>query len=163
MSFGLFFIPKSFVYEAFSNLTFFESYERKLVAYSDLEAIKSARGRILAIIKSLWFYSAFFYLIFVFRVVNVRLYSFVSFLLISIAFLSSFPVAFYRYIVFAKLIFLLFIFCEMRARKYLPYAFFFLYFLGFFVDIFILRETFFESPIVLGFLPLPLVMAFPYF
>lgn len=148
LSFGFYFLSVDFLSSIFGVLSFSESYYNKILLYSEFDRESSRNALILSYLKNLWFYFAAIYLILDKKKSDEVLLPLLLLLFSAINFVSSFPIAFGRYIVVAKILFLLYILSRSAlgrmSNKYF-YAFLILYMLGFMVDLLVLRVNFQES------------------
>src|SRR5690554_1572026 len=148
VSFGFYLIPVSLLASIFGWLSLSDGYHHKLSLYTELDRDVSKNAIILSHVRNIWFYFAVLYLVFDKDKSNKIFLSVLLLLFSSVNFVNSIPVAFYRYIGFAKVIFLLYLlskFVSGRLSNNYFYCFFVLYALGFMVDVLVLRVNFQES------------------
>tara|TARA_B100000700_G_scaffold331157_1_gene461888 strand:+ start:6537 stop:7724 length:1188 start_codon:yes stop_codon:yes gene_type:complete len=148
ISFGFYLIPVSLLVSILGGVALPDGYYHKFSSYTELDRDVSKNAIILSHVRSIWFYFASLYLVFDKDKSNKILLSVLLLLISSVNFVSSIPVAFYRYIGFVKVLFLLYFlskFVSGRLSNSYFYCFFVLYALGFIIDVLVLRVNFQES------------------
>lgn len=148
VSFGFYLIPVGLLESIFGWLSLPDGYHHKFSLYTELDRDVSKNAIILSHVRNVWFYFAAIYLVFDKDKSNKIFLSVLLLLFSSINFVNSIPVAFYRYIGFAKVVFLLYLlskFVSGRLSHNCFYCFFVLYASGFMVDVLVLRVNFQES------------------
>lgn len=144
--FGLVFIaiPGDYVAYALKAFSFNDSLLAKITAYTEVEQDYSLSVIILNNVGNLWFYFAFFYLIFFIPRKVDQLYVVLTAFVFCILMVYSIPVAYNRYISFLQPFFAIYIIYRNLVSGWNPgvfLAFLILYSIGFFVDLLVLREN----------------------
>lgn len=141
-------IPQDVLINITSALSLPIEYTSKVDAYTQLDNEFSREIIILSYLRNLWFYLAIPYLLVYKPKTDNVFFILIASMIVFINFMNPIPLAFDRYIVFFKILFAAYLVYETthsKNKEKIFFIFMILFFLGWIVDIFVMRINLLES------------------